>query len=716
MSEQNQATNPEQVENLDKTTEIQEDPETEPSVQEQNDLVATKSNTTQAEEDFSDSDIAYEDSEEISTNYTNESEDSDEDFESRLAAFADYERLERNKYTLIRPEDFGWDHITIQDRYQYFIDIGVVNKPTQYVHHYFKQAILSDIRDKQWFAYWEAHIPINGKVEIHPCIVKVNHLESDLMANCTYHRSYDVYESYIYSGDEQALLRENEIKYFLEKNCIPFMHLSCPVFYISDNYIDDEVTTRHLEDLEHISLLLDYCRFWDTVVYREWDEEMENEEVFRADLEKRLKLYQCLHDGTMNSEQKLKYYQIVNGYEEWRGYLDELYSYETDVYGDESIEYERDLEIANANLAVYKCRKMQDFLESVDQDIPYTNVKPLILQKKRYSDKDVIHLVNGMPTFNANEVKYATVQTDPEITEVLHHETVFSALETCYQNDVVSLMAGDYDVQDAIFDQNCVVRGLPWRIETDPTSQKPKVPEDGEIENVQDEADGQAIYSESHSTRVYRKLIAIDSDIDIVLHGGFAVNSDTIIFDQLHFRCEGLDKISVNGKNVRFNRCTFHLEAGFLEINGQCTFTDCVIVAENQTPLVQKIGGNVSLIGCHWLGSLEVESHPVYQPEMDDFRVGDVIYRDVCRNTEQNVQYFEPITDDEEEEEENEDGQEEDKHIKIEAEVEAEETVQKLTEPVVIDEKAGGEQVQVSTKLKQLETADSQNVGGTVNC
>ena len=192
----------------------------------------------------SDSDVAYSNSEDVSTNYTNESLDSDDDFESRLAAFAEHERNERNKYTLIRPEDFGWDHITIQERYQYFINIGMVDKPTCLVHQYFKTAILESIREKQWFAYWEAQIPINGQIEIHPCIVKVNCLEDDLMANCTYHRSYDCYDSFVYTGCEEALLRENEIKYFLEKNCIPFMHLSCPVFYISDSNIDDEVTAR----------------------------------------------------------------------------------------------------------------------------------------------------------------------------------------------------------------------------------------------------------------------------------------------------------------------------------------------------------------------------------------------------------------------------------------------------------------------------------------
>ena len=500
------------------------------------------------------------------------------------------------------------------------------------------------------------------------------------------------------------------------------MHLSCPVFYISDNFIDDEVTTRHLEDLEHISLLLDYCRFWDTVIYREWDDEEQNEEIFRADLEKRLKLYQCLHDGTMNEEQKLKYYQIVTGYEEWRRYLEDLHE------NSEISEYEKDLEISNANLAVYKCRKMQDFLESVDQEIPYTNTNPLILSKKRYSNKDVIHLVNGMPTFNSNEVKYATVHTDPESTEVLHHETISSALETCYENDVVSIMAGDYEVTGAVFDQNCVVRGLPWRIESNPTDDKPKVPEDGEdtVENGENGENGEnrenvengenvetgengekskkpevESKTEDHMTNVYRKLIDVDSDKDIVLHGGFSVNSDKIIFDHLHFRCEGLDKISVNGRNVRFNRCTFHLEAGFLEINGTSTFTDCIMVAENRTPLVQKIGGFASLIGCHWLGSVEVESHPVYQPEMDEFEVGDVIYRDVCRNTEQNVQYFEPITDDEEKADEVESVGGEDELVRLEKQAERLE---------MLERHLRGEGEDITAKLENktnLDTGDS---------
>jgi len=237
--------------------------------------------------------------------------------------------------------------------------------------------------------------------------------------------------------------------------------------------------------------------------------------------------------------------------------------------------------------------------------------------------------------------------------------------------------------------------------------------------------------TEDHMTKVYRKLIDVDSDKDIVLHGGYSVNSDKIIFDNLHFRCQGLDKISLNGKNVRFNRCTFHLEAGFLEINGTATFTDCIMVAENRTPLVQKIGGFVSLVGCHWLGSIEVESHPVYQPEMDEFEVGDVIYRDVCRNTEQNVQYFEPITDDEEDEED-EIVDEEDELVRLEKQAERLEKLERhlrgegeditaklenktnldtgdsgsLTRKnTVIDEQAGGERVQVSEKANQVETA-----------
>merc|ERR1712173_577469 len=196
-------------------------------------------------------------------------------------------------------------------------------------------------------------------------------------------------------------------------------------------------------------------------------------------------------------------------------------------------------------MAVYKCRKMQDFLESVDQEIPYTNANPLVLNRRRYSGKDVIHLVNGMPTFNSNEVKYATVRTDPEITEVLHHETVFSALETCYENDVVCMMAGDYDIGSTVFDQNCIVRGLPWRMEADPTADKPKIPEDGEISEEKSEDSKKSVTDEEHITKVYQKLMEVDSDRDIVLHGGFSVNSDKIIFDQIHFRCEGLDKISI---------------------------------------------------------------------------------------------------------------------------------------------------------------------------
>ena len=143
----------------------------------------------------------------------------------------------------------------------------------------------------------------------------------------------------------------------------------------------------------------------------------------------------------MTQEQKLKYYQIVSGYDEWRDYLEQIYE-SPEISDSDRVEY-----IFHAKMAVYKCRKMQDFLESVDQEIPYTNANPLVLNRRRYSGKDVIHLVNGMPTFNSNEVKYATVRTDPEITEVLHHETVLSALETCYENDVVCMMAGDYDIE-----------------------------------------------------------------------------------------------------------------------------------------------------------------------------------------------------------------------------------------------------------------------------
>merc|ERR1712173_279311 len=95
-------------------------------------------------------------------------------------------------------------------------------------------------------------------------------------------------------------------------------------------------------------------------------------------------------------------------------------------------------------------------------------------------------------------------------------------------------------------------------------------------------------------------------------------------------------------------------------------------------------------IGCHWLGSVEVESHPVYQPEMDDFQVGDVIYRDVCRSTAENVNYFEPIPESESSEEE-------------EDEEEAEEKVEENNPTIVIDEQAGGERVQVSEKVKQVE-------------
>merc|ERR1712173_543002 len=154
------------------------------------------------------------------------------------------------------------------------------------------------------------------------------------------------------------------------------------------------------------------------------------------------------------------------------------------------------------------------------------------------------------------------------------------------------------------------------------------------------------------------------------------------------------------------NRCTFYLEAGYLEINGNCTFTDCILVAENRTCLVQKIGGNVSLIGCHWLGSVEVESHPVYQPEMDDFQLGDVIYRDVCRSTAENVNYFEPIPESESSEEEEEDEEE--------AEEQVEEKIEENKPTIVIDEQAGGERVQVSEKVKQVEHSIEGEQGNTV--
>lgn len=562
--------------------------------------------------------------------------DSEQEYRRGHAAFEDDEA---SCFILVPPEQ---QSMTIEERYDFFEQLELTLTSTCNVSQRLGNLIEHLIGGKQWLAQWVFKIPNGTETILFPCIIRVNQVADDLRAECTFVQPWDVSDDY-FSPDARAQSREKEIlaRQFLEHHDLVLPQLS-PVLYTKS--IDNEAAQKHYIDLVEIATIIDHVRFWETVVYREWDESPGNEiidinEPFDGELRNRLILYQQLCDGSMTDEQIQRYYMHLGEYNEISDHLEKLCQVRQP--SEEVLD-----EIEQAKLQKIKSAKLLDFWETMEiSGGTWSKASPLISRKMRASSKQLIHMVTNDRLFNMDMAAWATAgigsgsDDESKQLEFEHHTSLQYAAHRVRHDDIVRIFAGEYEAPRRV-EQNCIIQGLPWRVQRQSTGKydvkKDEEEEDDEPPLCEPEHPDQAAYT---------KLGAIDADVDIVINGKMSVAAEYAIFEDLHFRLEDNESISIESGNVMMKNCTFFAVnlALIVHSGANLKLIDCCVVSMNELGIVQKLGATLEMVGCELLWPVMTETCQIYAPEMTncsiDGELGLVEYRNMSKSDDKIMAY-----------------------------------------------------------------------------